>query len=167
VDPFGGGPNAAFVEAKNYTAQFTQDGLARSHFMQSLGNTFYYVILLVPLQTAAALLLALIVNDRFLRGKSFFRTAFYFPSVTSSIAISTVFLFLFSNTGAVNGLLRLVGINGPQWFSDPRGLLHLFMGLFGAGDNPAWGRGEIFGRSVWDWLSGPSVAMCVIILLAV
>ena len=135
--------------------------------MQSLGNTFYYVILVVPLQTGAALLLALIVSDRFLRGKSFFRTAFYFPSVTSSIAISTVFLFLFSNTGAVNGLLRLVGITGPQWFSDPRGLLHLLIGLFGAGDNPAWGRGEIFGRSVWDWLSGPSVAMCVIIFLAV
>lgn len=92
VDPFGGGPNAAFVGAKNYTALFTQDGLARSNFMQSLGNTFYYVILVVPLQTGAALLLALIVNDRFLRGKSFFHTAFYFPSVTSSIAISTVFL---------------------------------------------------------------------------
>ena len=167
VDPFGGGPNAAFVGAKNYTALFTQDGLARSNFMQSLGNTFYYVILVVPLQTATALLLALIVNDKFLRGKSFFRTAFYFPSVTSSIAISTVFLFLFSNTGAVNGLLKLMGINGPQWFSDSRGLLHLLMGLFGAGDNPAWGQGKIFGRSVWDWLSGPSVAMCVIIFLAV
>ena len=142
VDPFGGGPNAAFVGAKNYTALFTQDGLARSNFMQSLGNTFYYVILVVPLQTATALLLALIVNDKFLRGKSFFRTAFYFPSVTSSIAISTAFLFLFSNTGSVNGLLKLVGINGPQWFSDPRGLLHLLTGLFGAGDNPAWGRGR-------------------------
>ena len=167
VDPFGGGPNAAFVGAKNYTSLFLQDGLARSNFMQSLGNTFYYVLLVVPLQTATALLLALVVNERFLKGKSFFRTAFYFPSVTSSIAISTVFLFLFSNTGAVNGLLNLVGINGPEWFSDSRGLLHLFLGLFGAGDSPGWGQGQIFGRSLWDWLSGPSVAMCVIIFLAV
>ena len=166
VDPFGGGPNAAFVGAKNYTALFTTEGLARSNFMQSIGNTFYYVLLVVPLQTATSLLLALIVNDRFLRGKSFFRTAFYFPSVTSSIAISTVFLFLFSNTGAVNGFLKVLGIDGPQWFSDSRGLLHLFLGLFGA-DNPAWAQGDIFGRSLWDWLSGPSVAMCVIIFLAV
>ena len=93
VDPFGGGPNATFVGARNYSALFLKDVLARSNFMQSLGNTFYYVLLVVPLQTATSLLLALIVNDRFLRGKSFFRTAFYFPSVTSSIAISTVFLF--------------------------------------------------------------------------
>jgi multiple sugar transport system permease protein len=41
VDPFGGGPNATFVGAKNYTALFRQDGLARSKYMQSLGNTFY------------------------------------------------------------------------------------------------------------------------------
>lgn len=166
VDPFGGGPNAAFVGAKNYSSLFLTDGLARSNFMQSLGNTFYYVLLVVPLQTATSLLLALIVNDRFLRGKSFFRTAFYFPSVTSSIAISTVFLFLFSNTGAVNGFLKFLHIDGPQWFSDSRGLLHLFLGLFGA-DNPGWAQGQIFGRSLWDWLSGPSVAMCVIIILAV
>jgi len=166
VDPFGGGPNAAFVGAKNYTALFTQDGLARSNFMQSIGNTFYYVLLVVPLQTATSLLLALIVNDRFLKGKSFFRTAFYFPSVTSSIAISTVFLFVFSNTGAVNGFLKILGIDGPQWFSDSRGLLHLLLGLFGA-DNPGWAQGDIFGRSLWDWLSGPSVAMVVIIILAV
>ena len=167
VDPFGGGPNAAFVGTRNYTALFLQDGLARSNFMQSLGNTFYDVLLVVPLQTATSLLLALIVNEKFLRGRSFFRTAFYFPSVTSSIAISTVFLFLFSNTGAVNGFLKLLGIDGPEWFSDSRGLLHMFFGLFGAGDNPGWGQGEIFGRSLWDWLSGPSVAMCVIIVLAV
>jgi len=167
VDPFGGGPNAAFVGAKNYTALFLDDGLARSNFMQSLGNTFYYVLLVVPLQTATSLLLALVVNNKLLKGKNFFRTAFYFPSVTSSIAISTVFLFLFSNTGAVNGFLKFFGIDGPQWFSDSRGLLHLFLGLFGAGDNPGWAQGQIFGRPLWDWLSGPSVAMCVIIILAI
>ena len=81
--------------------------------MQSIGNTFYYVLLVVPLQTAVALGLALVVNNKLLKGKGFFRTAFYFPSVTSSIAISTVFLFLFSNTGAVNALLRFVGHRRP------------------------------------------------------
>lgn len=166
VDPFGGGPNAAFVGAKNYTSLFLQEGLTRSTFMQSLGNTFFYVLFVVPLQTATSLFLALVVNNKLLKGKGFFRTAFYFPSVTSSIAISTVFLFLFSNTGAVNGLLKLFGINGPQWFSDSRGLLHLFLGVFGL-DNPSWAQGQIFGRSLWEWLSGPSVAMCVIIMLAV
>jgi multiple sugar transport system permease protein len=166
VDPFGGGPNAAFVGADNYTTLFTKDGLTRSNFMQSLGNTFYYVLLVVPIQTIIALLLALVVNNKFLKGKSFFRTAFYFPSVTSSIAISTVFLFLFSNSGAVNALLKLVGISGPQWFSDSRGLLHIALGWFGA-DNPGWAQGQILGRSLWEWISGPSVAMTVIIMLAI
>ena len=121
VDPFGGGQDAEFVGAKNYTDLFAKDGLTRTNFMQSIGNTFWYVLFVVPLQTALALGLALLVNNRLLKGKSFFRTAFYFPSVTSSIAISTVFLFLFSSTGAVNALLELVGIDGPNWFSDDRG----------------------------------------------
>ncbi|MCU1678213.1 MAG: transporter permease [Frankiales bacterium] len=164
--PFTGG-NAHYVGTRNYTSLFTSEGLTRRTFMQSIGNTFYYVLLVVPLQTATALLLALVVNQRLLKGKGFFRTAFYFPSVTSSIAISAVFLFLFSNTGAVNSLLSKVGIRGPQWFTDSRGLLHIAFGWFGVHDAPSWGRADIFGRSLWDWLSGPSVAMCVIIFLAV
>ncbi len=165
-NPFGGGETAKFVGVSNYTDLFLKDGLTRSTFMQSIGNTFYYVLLVVPLQTITSLLLALVVNNKLLKGKSFFRTAFYFPSVTSSIAISTVFLFLFSNSGAVNAFLKLFGITGPQWFADSRGLLHLFLGLFGA-DNPSWAQGEIFGRTLWEWLAGPSVAMCVIIILAI
>ncbi len=163
--PFGG-PNAPFVGLDNYTKLFAQDGLARTTFMQSLGNTFYYVLLVVPLQTIASLLLALIVNNKLLRGKSFFRTAFYFPSVTSSIAISIVFLFLFQNSGAVNGFLKVFGIQGPAWFSDSRGLLHIVLGWFGQ-DNPGWAQGQILGRSLWEWFAGPSVALSVIIFLAV
>jgi multiple sugar transport system permease protein len=165
--PFNGGQNAQWVGAQNYTSLFTQDGLKRANFMQSLNNNFWYVLFVVPLQTAVSFFLALIVNNRFLKGKGFFRTAFYFPSVTSSIAISVVFLFLFANSGAVNAVLSAVGIKGPAWFSDSRGLFHIVLGWFGAGDNPGWGQGLILGRSLWDWFSGPSVAMCVVIILAV
>lgn len=164
--PFTGGEGARFVGAQNYLDLFFRDGLTRSNFMQSIGNTFYYVLLVVPLQTILALSLALLVNNKMLKAKGFFRTAFYFPSVTSSIAIATVFLFLFSNGGAVNAFLRFFGLNPPQWFSDSRGLLHIAFGWVGI-DNPAWAQGDILGRSIWDWLSGPSVAMCVIIFLVV
>lgn len=166
VNPFSGGPGAEFVGVKNYTALFAQDGLTRSNFMQSISNTFWYVLFVVPLQTVLALGLALLVSNKLLKAKGFFRTTFYFPSVTSSIAISTVFLFLFSNSGAVNAFLKLFGIDGPQWFSDSRGLVHLLFNAVGV-DNPAWGAHDILGRSLWDWLSGPSVAMCVIIILVV
>jgi multiple sugar transport system permease protein len=165
--PFQGGQHAHWVGAQNYTSLFAQDGLKRSNFMQSLNNNFWYVFFVVPLQTAVAFLLALIVNNRFLKGKGFFRTAFYFPSVTSSIAISVVFLFLFANSGAVNAVLEMVGIQGPAWFSDSRGLFHIVAGWFGVGDNPGWGQGMILGRSLWDWVAGPSVAMCVVITLAI
>lgn len=164
--PFAGGQNATFVGLDNYSALFTRDGLTRDNFMQSLGNNLWYVVFVVPLQTATSFFLALVVSNRFLKGKSFFRTAFYFPSVTSSIAISVVFLFLFQNSGAVNALLALVGIDGPAWFSDSRGLFHIAFGAFGV-DNPAWGSADILGRSVWEWISGPSVAMCVVIGLAI
>jgi multiple sugar transport system permease protein len=166
VNPFGGGPGAEFVGARNYTDLFAKDGLTRSNFMQSVGNTFWYVLFVVPLQTVLALSLALLVNNRMLKAKGFFRTAFYFPSVTSSIAISTVFLFLFSATGAVNALLRAIGLGQPNWFTDDRGLVHLLFNAVGV-DNPSWAQGDVLGRSVWDWLAGPSVALTVIVVLVV
>jgi multiple sugar transport system permease protein len=152
----------------NYTKLFGQDGLARLDFMTSIRNNLYYVVLVVPLQTVLALSLALVVNQRLLRGKSFFRTAFFFPSVTSSVAISVVFLFIFTNGGAVNALLAVFGIKGPQWFSDPRGIIHVVLANAGLTSPPAALTGNsALGLSYWEWLSGPSVAMCAIIALVV
>ncbi|MER7456075.1 sugar ABC transporter permease [Micromonospora sp. NPDC126480] len=157
-----------FVGTENYTRLFTEDGLERRDFMTSIRNNLYYVVIVVPAQTALALGLALIVNNRLLKGKSFFRSAFYFPSVTSSVAISVVFLFLFANSGAVNKLLAVLGVDGPQWFADSRGVLHLLFGVVGVDGPPApLADGGPFGLSWWDWLSGPSVAMTSIIALVV
>ncbi|RCG32386.1 sugar ABC transporter permease [Sphaerisporangium album] len=167
--PFTG--KVPFVGADNYTRLFTRDDLARQDFMTSIRNTIYYVLIVVPAQTTLALGLALIVNNRVLKGKTFFRSAFFFPSVTSSVAISVVFLFIFANSGAVNGLLAMFGIGGPEWFSDSRGLLHLLLGGLGLVDPDAppaaLTGGGLFGLSWWDWLSGPSVAMSTIIMLVV
>ncbi len=106
-----------------------------------------------------------------LRGKGFFRTAFYFPSVTSSVAISVVFLFMFANGGAINAILAWFGVRGPQWFSDPRGVLHLALDKVGLVDETAppaaLTDNSLLGLTWWDWTSGPSVAMCAIIALVV
>ncbi|MFC4105206.1 carbohydrate ABC transporter permease [Micromonospora zhanjiangensis] len=164
--PFTGG--VPFVGTDNYTKLFTEGGLAQRDFMTALRNNFYYVLIVVPVQTALALGLALVVNSRMLKGRSFFRTAFYFPSVTSSVAISVVFLFMFSSSGAVNSLLGAFGIDGPQWFADSRGVLHLLLGAVGVDTPPAaLADGGPFGLSWWEWFAGPSVAMCAIITLAV
>ncbi len=167
--PFSSG--VSLVGTENYTALLTQEGLSRQDFMISLRNTFYYVIGVVPLQTMLALTLAVIVNQRFLKGRGFFRTAFYFPSVVSSVAISLVFLYLFTGTGAVNQFLGIFGIDGPTWFSDPRGLLHMLgsgIGLWSTDAPPdVLASTQVMNLSLWEWLSGPSVAMTAIMLQVV
>ena len=109
-----------FVGADNYEPLLAEPGLSRQDFMLSLRNTFYYVVGVVPLQTVLALSLAVVVNQRFLKGRTFFRTAFYFPSVVSSVAISLVFLYLFAGGGAVNQALDAIGLDGPQSGSPTR-----------------------------------------------
>ncbi|WP_307173115.1 carbohydrate ABC transporter permease [Streptomyces africanus] len=168
-NPFSG--QTQFAGLDNYRALLTRNGLDRTLFATSLRNNFYYVLLTVPLQTILALTLALIVNQRMLRGRSALRTAFFFPSVTSSIAVSTVFLFLFQGSGAVNTVLSWIGVRGPNWFNDSRGVLSLLLGGLGIVDTGhptgALADHSFMGLSWFEWLSGPSVAMCTIILLAV
>ena len=162
---------AGYVGLENYKTLLVTKGLSQKNLGTSLRNNLYYVILVVPLQTILAISLALILNGRRLKGKGFFRTAFYFPSVTSSVAIVTVFLFLFSGTGVINAVLKWFGINGPNWFSDPRGVLQLILsglGIIDPSNPPAWLVDHHFlGLTFYDWLSGPSVAMCALIFLAV
>lgn len=159
--------NSSFVGGENYSKVLVESGLAQRDFGTSIRNNLYYVLAVVPLQTALALFLAVQVNRRMLRGRGFFRTAFYFPSVTSSIAITTIFIFLFTSSGAVNAVLGWFGVNGPNWFADPRGVLHLILGGVGVDGTGAAAADGPLGLSWWDWFAGPSVAMCVLIILAV
>lgn len=159
--PFSG--SVGFVGLKNYATILLGGGLAEQDFGISLRNNAWYVILVVPCQTALSLFLAVLVNRQILKGRGFFRTAFYFPSVTSSVAITVLFLFLFSTSGAINAALGWLGINGPNWLNDPSGIFH-----FGATSGPAALTENAFlGVSFWDWIGGPSVAMCVYIIMAV
>jgi len=158
-----------FVGSDNYRQVLTSEGgLQARDFGTAMRNNFWYVVLVVPLQTIASLYLAVLVNRKVLRGRGFFRTAFYFPSVTSSVAIVLVFLFLFSGSGAVNQILGWVGINGPNWFADPRGVLQLLLGTVGIDSAPSALLDHGFlSISWWEWLAGPSVAMSALVLLAV
>lgn len=167
--PFAGG--VPFAGGANYVDLIVKPGLERDDFMTSVRNVLYYVLLVVPLQTGLALFLAIVLNQRRLQGRTFFRTAFYFPTVTSSVAISIVFLFMFTGGGAINSVLSWFGIQGPSWFNDSNGVLHLLLGWLHVVD-PASPPGVLvnhglLGLSWWDWISGPSVAMCAIIGLVV
>ena len=156
-----------WVGLDNYRTLLTKPGLYQTDFGTAVRNNFYFVIFTVPLQTIFALWLAVLVNNRFLRAKGFFRTAFYFPSVTSSIAITMIFIFLFQGTGVVNTILGWFGIKGPNWLYDQQGIFWSFLSIFGVNSPPGWANHMVLGISVWDWISGPSLGMCVIIILAV
>jgi ABC-type sugar transport system permease subunit len=79
-------------------------------FLAAVKNTAYYAVLWVPLTMAAGLFLAVIVNQK-IRGQTFFRGAFYFPSLASSAAITTLWIFLVSPNGLFNEVRGAMGIN--------------------------------------------------------
>lgn len=157
--------NVNFVGAENYQTVLGGKGLAGRDFGLSIRNNLYYVLFVVPSQTILALLLAVLVSRKMLKAKGFFRTAFYFPSVTSAVAMTTLWLFLFSATGAVNAFLAWFGINGPNWFNDPRGVFHILMG---SPEAPAsMTQPGFLGVTPWEWIAGPSVALTAYIMMAV
>jgi multiple sugar transport system permease protein len=153
-----------FIGLDNYKELLVEPGLRRADFAISVRNTFYYVLIVVPTQTFLAMFLAFLVNQRFLRGRGAFRTMLYFPSVTSSIAITLIWLVLFFPSGIVNRLLPIDDIN---WFQNPNGLVHNLLGVFGVDSPPGWAKTEVFELSIWQWFSGPSVAMLTIMLLTI
>jgi multiple sugar transport system permease protein len=121
-------------------------------FLQALYNAFWYTLIVVPIQTFLALLLATLLNAP-MRMKQFFRTVFYAPSVTSSVVITLIFIWFYLKSGYVNYILQsvfgAVGIHfaAVNWLGDPRGLFQLFVEAFG-GTIPS---------TQW-YLRGPSIA---------
>jgi multiple sugar transport system permease protein len=86
---------------------------------QSLGVTFTYVLVSVPVQLGLALGLA-IVLDRGVRGLAFYRSMFYLPSLLgASVAIAVLWRMVFGADGLFNDGLALLGIEGRGWISEP------------------------------------------------
>ncbi|MFC4243730.1 carbohydrate ABC transporter permease [Gryllotalpicola reticulitermitis] len=157
-----------FVGLKNYSSLVSGGGLNEQLFGISLRNNAWYVIFVVPIQTAVALFLAVLVERPGLKARGFFRSAFYFPSVTSSVAITVLWLFLFSTTGAVNKALSWLGVNGPNWFNEPSGIVQDALSAVGITHGPgALTNHGFLGVSWWDWMAGPSVAMTAFIIMAI
>lgn len=127
---FTGVGNPKLTGFANYTALF-HDGLFRT----ALFNTFYYTAFEVPLSTAVAIGLAMLLNMD-VRGRAFYRTLFYIPSIVPIVASSIIFVWIFQPSfGVVNSLLLGLHIHGPAWFfsiawSKPSFIL---LGLWGLG----------------------------------
>ncbi|MFD4958085.1 carbohydrate ABC transporter permease [Microbacterium sp. NPDC058389] len=106
---------ADFVGLANFT-RLMGDG----SFRTSVVNTLYYSVMHIPLTIVVSLGLALLLNNK-LRGVAFFRTAAFFPYITSIVAIAVVWNLLFSpEYGPINEFLKFIGIqNPPGWLTSP------------------------------------------------
>jgi multiple sugar transport system permease protein/raffinose/stachyose/melibiose transport system permease protein len=106
-----------FIGLDNFTRALTDDPLLR----RSALNTLYFAAVVVPVHSALALLLAMLVNTR-LRGSTVFRTLYFLPVVTSIVAVSVVWKFMYQPEGLVNSMLSTFTgslLQGPEWLTDP------------------------------------------------
>ena len=107
--------NLRFIGLRNY-GQLLSDPL----FWKSLGNTFYFVVLGVPLSIGASLGAALLVNSKLARFRNGFRTIYFAPVVTTLVAVAVVWRYIFhTRYGFLNYALGLAGIDPIDWMGDP------------------------------------------------
>lgn len=101
---------------QNYIEIFTHD---ISLFKKSLLNLSIYVVLYVPLNILLSMGLALLVSKR-TRANKYIRMAFYIPSLTSGIAVASVWAWMLNGeTGIINTALRAIGLPGVNWLNSP------------------------------------------------
>lgn len=108
--------NYNWIGLTNYKILFTSDHM----IPVSAYNTIYYALISVPLNMVIGLLVAMMMNRK-IRGINLLRTIYYMPNVVSVIAVSMLWYFIFQNNyGLLNTALRAIGIEGPNWLTDPK-----------------------------------------------
>jgi len=122
-------------------------------FWQSMLNTFYLVIFVVPVSLVSSLFFAALLNNiKALKG--FFRSIYFIPTVTSMVAISIVWKIIFNQqTGLMNFLLMKIGIEPLGWLAESRGIFQLIL--------------EPTGIVLPQILAGPSLALFSIIIVTI
>lgn len=140
----------AFLGLENY-----QRALHTKDFWEAFGNTTFFAIGTVPVTMALALFFAYLLfqNVRFL---SFFRTVYFLPYITSTVAAAAIWVWIFNTrSGVLNQLLK--ALFGPQymlrWLQEPKGLFALLA-------TPV-------GLTLPGWLQGPSLALVSIMVMAI
>lgn len=107
-------PHPRFIGLDNY-----REILTDQQTLDSLARTGLFTLLTVPLTIAAGLVLAVLVNQP-IRARGLFRTLLYLPAVMPPVGAGLTFKMIFDrDSGAANGLLDLLGVNGVSWLTDP------------------------------------------------
>ena len=153
-----------FNGLENYRYLFTRE-ISAPEFLRAIRNSLFYA-LGVPLNMAISLAVATLLNQR-LRAVSLFRTAYFLPTITSTAAISVVWLWIYhpADYGLLNSILMQLGLSPLRWLRDPNLAMPslILMGIWhGMGYNiiiflaglqsiptPLYEAAEIDGASSW------------------
>ncbi len=142
---WGMGGAEKFVGFSNYL-----HAMGDSYFWQSLTNTMWYVIFVVPLSIFSSLFIALLLNSK-IKSIGFFRTTYFLPVVTSIVAISMVWKWIYHpKLGLANYILSILHIPSQRWLSEWRGIFEIMTG-----------------RDLPNILAGPSLALLSIVIMMV
>jgi multiple sugar transport system permease protein len=134
-----------FVGLQNY--KFL---LRDRYFWQALWNTVLYTIFSVPLSIVLALFIAYLLNQN-IKGVGFFRTVFFLPVITSLVAVSVVWKWLYNpQRGLFNAILAFLKLPTLKWLEEPRGIFEL-----------------LTGKDLPYLLEGPSLALFSLVILSV
>lgn len=107
---FSGG-KYTFVGLSNYIQLF-KDPV----FYKALGNTVLYLVVQVPIMISLALIIAVLIEQKFIRGRGFFRMSVFLPTITSLVAYALVFKVLFNTEhGLINYVVQMFGLDKIQW----------------------------------------------------
>lgn len=150
-----------FIGLGHYIEAMITQGSRRSEFWMSLGTTLWLTIGSIPFQIGLALLIAVLLFRK-MRGVDFYRTSFFLPYVTATIALAQVWVVLFSRgeVGLINNLLSSLGLPRQGWLMEARSIFDLLTGGL-----VTWGPSQalvvIMAYSVWKYFG-----FSVVILLA-
>ncbi len=143
-----------------------------SDLWDGLKVTVFFSLGTVPVQLSIAMLLAVLLFQK-PRGSDTFRVLFFLPYVTPVVASATIFRLLFSERQAapINAILRWLGIGPQLWLREPDGIFSMAAEALGIAGFPQaiipqWLPPD-FGNLLADWITGPSMALMVIITLSV
>ena len=137
-----------FVGFANYARM-----LSDARFWQSVLNTLFFVLGVVPAGLLIPLFLAMLLRRK-LAGKSFYRTIYFLPVVTSAVAISVVWTWLYNpEAGPINQIITALGGEPLLWLREPRGIFEMMLSPLG-----------IHPKGV---LAGPSLALVSLMIVSV
>jgi len=137
-----------FVGFSNYARM-----LSDARFWQSVLNTVFFVFGVVPAGIIIPLFLAILLRNK-LAGKSFYRTIYFLPVVTSAVAISVVWTWLYNpEAGPINQIITSLGGEPLLWLREPRGIFEMMLSPLG-----------IHPKGI---LAGPSLALVSLMMVSV